>query len=47
LARPFFRQVGGCDADAVGERPYGHLAPSEHHVDVDDDRHQITSSSSA
>ena len=40
-------EVGRGDADALGERADGHLAPGEHHVDVDDDRHQITSSSSA
>src|SRR6202008_747194 len=40
-------QVGGGDADAVGELPHRHLPPGEHHVDVDSDRHQITASNSA
>src|SRR4029079_6511029 len=41
------RQVGGGDPDAVREFAHGHLPPGQHHVDVDGDRHQITSSSSA
>src|SRR6185369_15709714 len=40
-------QVGGRDPDAVRELAHGHLPPCQHHVDVDGDRHQITSSSSA
>src|ERR671910_919062 len=41
------RQVGGRDPNAFRELTHGHLALGQHHVDVDDDRHQITSSSSA
>ncbi len=40
-------QVGGRDPDAVREFAHGHLPPDQHDVDVDGDRHQITSSSSA
>src|SRR6185312_17449326 len=40
-------QVGGRDPHPVGEFAHGHLALGQHHVDVDGDRHQITSSSSA
>src|SRR5262245_40528977 len=42
-----YRQVGGRDPDAVRELTYGHLPFGQHHVDVDGDWHQITSSSSA
>src|SRR5918912_3414647 len=42
-----YRQVGGRDAYAVRELAHGHLPPGQHHVDVDGDRHQITSSNSA
>src|ERR1044072_4118186 len=42
-----YRQVGGCDPYAVRELAHGHLPPGQHHVDVDGDRHQITSSNSA
>src|SRR5215470_16239708 len=42
-----YRQVGGRDPYAVCEFAHGHLPPGQHHIDVDGDRHQITSSSSA
>src|SRR5918912_1596449 len=42
-----YRQVGGRDPYAVRELAHGHLPPGQHHVDVDGDRHQITSSNSA
>src|SRR5882757_11173762 len=42
-----YRQVGGRDAYAVRELAHGHLPPGQHHVDVDGDRHQITSPNSA
>src|SRR4029453_15614077 len=41
------RKIGGRDAYAVREFAHGHLPPGQHHVDVDRDRHQITSSSPA
>src|SRR4029453_8444733 len=41
------RQIGGRDPYAVRELAHGHLPPGEHYVDVDGDRHQITSSNSA
>src|SRR5690242_2708762 len=40
-------QVGGRDPHAICEFAHRHLAPGQHHVDVDGDRHQITSSRSA
>src|SRR6478752_6873317 len=42
-----YRQVGGRDPYAVCEFAHGHLPLGQHHVDVDGDRHQITSSNSA
>src|SRR3954469_12688871 len=42
-----YSQVGGRDPYAVREVAHGHLPPGQHHVDVDGDRHQITSSNSA
>src|SRR4051795_11876452 len=42
-----YRQVGGRDPYAFCELAHGHLPPGQHHVDVDGDRHQITSSNSA
>src|SRR6476619_2356619 len=42
-----YRQVGGRDPYAVRELAHRHLPPGQHHVDVDGDRHQITSSNSA
>src|SRR4029453_15043608 len=41
------RQIGGRDPYAVREFAHGHLPPGQHHVNVDGDRHQITSSNSA
>src|SRR5215217_4400465 len=41
------RQIGGRDPYAVRELAHGHLPPGQHYVDVDGDRHQITSSNSA
>src|SRR6185312_16008432 len=40
------RQVGGRDADVLGQRADGHLAAGQHDIDVHQDGHQITSSSS-
>src|SRR3954463_5844074 len=42
-----YRQVGGRDPYAVRELAHGHLPLGQHHVDVDGDRHQITSFNSA
>src|SRR4030095_10435031 len=42
-----YRKVGGSDPHAVRELAHGHLPLGQHHVDVDGDRHQITSSNSA
>src|ERR1043166_8532611 len=39
-----YSQVGGRDPYAVRELADGHLPFGQHHVDVDGDRHQITSS---
>ena len=35
-------EVGGRDPDPFGELAHRELAPGQHHVDVDDDRHQTT-----
>src|SRR4029434_146053 len=40
-------EIAGRDPYAGGEFAHGHLPPGQHHVDVDGDRHQITSSNSA